>query len=762
MENLKKPNQNSSILNKTVIVYCFLFILIYSCSLPKEEKKDFVDYVNPYMGNISHLLVPTYPTIHLPNSFLRVYPNRSDYTGDLLNGLPVIVVNHRFRSAFTLSPFNEITTVNPVINYSYDREKITPYSYQVFLDEQEIEIDYAVSHQSALYRISFEKGGENYILLSTENGMLSWDGEAISGYQIIDNNNKVFVYLKPEFQPEKINALEMGELNQGKSAKGRNAGIVMQFNKKNDEINIRYGISFIDIEQARRNMVREVEGVAYDKLVELGRNIWNKALGKIEVSGGNEKDRKVFYTSLYRCYERPVCVSEEGRYYSPFDRKVHDDLGRRFYTDDWIWDTYQAHHPLRILIDHQMEEDILNSYVLMAEQSENLWMPTFPRITGDLRGMDSNHGVATILDAYKKGLSNFDLETAYDACKGAVLEKSLSPWSAKPAGKLDEFYKEHGYIPELKEGELETHPEVNPTERRQSVTVTLGTSFDEWCLSQMAKELELKEDYKYFAKGALNYRNLFNPETKLFHPKDVDGNFLPNVNYEMPGKPEARGYYGENNAWVYSFDVKHNIPDLIDLMGGNDSFTNQLDKMFAKPLGMTKFHFYRNMPDHTGNVGQFSMGNEPSFHIPYLYNYAGQSWKTQKRIRSLLNQWFRDDLMGVPGDEDGGGMSAFVVFSLMGIYPVTPGIPEYTIGSPAFESVKIHLSNGNTFEIDATNLNHENKYIQSARISGNDLNSPWIQHNELINGGKLALNMGNRANREWGLNRSRNEAESQK
>jgi len=387
----------------------------------------------------------------------------------------------------------------------------------------------------------------------------------------------------------------------------------------------------------------------------------------------------------------------------------------------------------------------------MTEQMVNPWFPTFPSITGDIRGMDSNHGVSNVIDAYRKGLRNFDLEKAYQACKAGITEKTLSPWSGKPAGELEEFYKEHGYIPELWPGEEETVPSVHRGERRQSVTVTLGASFDEWCLSQIAKELGKTHDYEYFLNHSLGYRNLYNAETGFFHPKDKNGEFIHPVDYKIPGRPGARGYYGENNAWVYSFDVKHNIPDLMQLMGGKERFAQRLDEMYAEPMGTSKFRFYADMPDHTGNVGMFSMGNEPTFHIPYLYNYADQPWKTQKQIRTLLKQWFRNDLMGVPGDEDGGGMSAFVVFSLAGIYPITPGLPEYTIGSPAFKEVKVDLGNGHVLEIVANNLSPENKYIQSATLNGKPLDIAWIEHAEIHNGGKLVFEMGKKANRNWGI-----------
>ncbi|MDX2432817.1 MAG: glycoside hydrolase family 92 protein, partial [Bacteroides sp.] len=548
-----------------------------------------------------------------------------------------------------------------------------------------------------------------------------------------------------------VSALKDGSLIESTGADGRDACLVLTYKKGTSSLNVRYGVSFIDAAQARKNMEREVAGKTVASLQATGRDAWNEALGKIEIEGGSDDQRTVFYTSLYRFFERQVSISEDGRYYSPFDKKVHDDLGRAFYTDDWIWDSYRAHHPLRVLIDAGVEEDILNSFVLMAEQRDHFWMPTFPKITGDGAAMNSNHGVASVLDAHRKGLGNFDLSKAYEASKLAITEKTLAPWSAEPAGKLDDFYKEHGYIPALYEGEEETIPEVHIFEARQPVAVTLGTSYDQWCLSILAEELGKADEADYFMKASFNYRNLYNHDTKFFHPKDEKGNFIEPFDYKFSGGMGARHYYDENNAWTYRWDVQHNIPDLIELMGGNESFVNELDAMFAEPLGRSKYAFYAQLPDQTGNVGQFSMANEPSFHIPYLYNYAGQPWKTQKRLRKLLDEWFRNDLMGVPGDEDGGGMSSFVVFSAMGFYPVTPGEPVYSIGSPMFEHVSIDLGNGKTFEIEAHNASEENKYIQSATLNGEKLNSTSISHEALMNDGKLVLEMGPKANRSWGV-----------
>ncbi|OFX55829.1 MAG: alpha-mannosidase [Bacteroidetes bacterium GWD2_45_23] len=740
--------KHSLFIRKSSIYYFMsaigITILLLSCSsIQNKTAREPVDYVNPYMGNISHLLVPTFPTIHLPHSMLRVYPERRDFTGDVLEGLPIVVTSHRGSSAFNLSPFyGSRKDVKPVVAYRYDNEKITPYSYSVYLDDEGISVEYGLSHQSAIYELLFEKEEAVGVALNTRRGELTWDGTAFSGFQLIENDTKVYLYLLPEQLPESVNKT---------SAAGRNACLIMNYPAGSKKITLRYGISFIDAAQAQKNMERELNGKDLASLRETGRKVWNEALSKIQVSGGPENDKTVFYTSLYRSFERPVSISEDGRYYSAFDGKVHDDGGRPFYTDDWIWDSYRAHHPLRILIEPEREQDILNSFVLMAEQMEHFWMPTFPEITGDSRRMNSNHGVASVLDAHRKGLNNFDLEKAYRAAKGAIMDKTLAPWSGKPAGELDQFYKEHGYIPALREGEEETIPEVHGFERRQPVAVTLGTSYDQWCLAQLAKELGLTDDYNYFMEASFNYRNLYNKETGFFHPKDKNGEFIEPFDYRYSGGMGARGYYGENNGWIYRWDVQHNIPDLIDLMGGKQQFVHNLDLMFVTLLGKGKYEFYSQLPDHTGNVGQFSMANEPSLHIPYLYNYAGEPWKTQKRIRTLIHQWFRNDLMGVPGDEDGGGMSSFVVFSQMGFYPVTPGSPEYSIGSPFFNHARIDLGNGKFFEIEAVNNAPENKYIQSATLNGKPLNKPFIHHDEIMKGGKIVFEMGSKANRNWGI-----------
>lgn len=717
---------------------------LMACQTQPSATQDPVDYVNPYIGNISHLLVPTYPTVHLPNSIMRVYPERENFTGNVISGLPLIVTSHRGSSAFNLSPYQgDLEKAANVISYGYDNEVIKPYFYSVDLDDEDISVQYAPSHQSGIYQLGFAQKGEPvYLLFNTRNGELTTDGKTISGFQNLENNTKIYIYMETDKAPT--------EVTQRPVARERQSCYALAYPQGTDKLNVRYGVSFISVDQAKKNLQREITHYDVQKTAAEGRDLWNATLGKINVKGGTLDEKTIFYTSLYRTYERMICISEDGQYYSAYDNQVHQDEGTPFYVDDWIWDTYRATHPLRLIVETQKESDMVNSFIRMAYQLTPHWMPTFPEVTGDSRRMNSNHGVATVLDAYNKGMRSFDLAQAYEVCKAGITEKTLAPWSGKPAGVLDKFFKDHGYFPSLAPGETETVPEVHSFERRQPVAVTLGTVFDEWCLGNIAKNLGNKEDADYFLNHSLNYRTIYNEKTGFFHPKDSFGVFVEPFDYRYPTGLGARDAYDENNGWEYRWDVQHNVADLIKMMGGKEKFVNELERMFSEPLGKSRFDFYATYPDHSGNVGQFSMGNEPACHIPYLYNYAGQPWRTQKRVRNLLKQWFRNDLMGVPGDEDGGGMTAFVVFSMMGFYPVTPGLPMYVIGSPTFQDLSIKLENGKTFQLKCLNYDPENKYIQSAKLNGKEWTKSWFSHDDLMNGGTLELVMGKHPNKAWG------------
>ncbi|MDO4195940.1 MAG: GH92 family glycosyl hydrolase [Prevotellaceae bacterium] len=732
-------------------ILSFIAAVMLLVSGAQAQQKELVDYVNPYIGNISHLLVPTFATIQLPNSLMRVYPARNDYTTELVNGLPVVVTNHRERSAFSFSPTQD-ANLKSVMPVNWDNEVVTPYSMDIEMADNTMRAQLAVSHLSAIYDISFyEADKDAYLIITSGKGELKVENGAVKGYQDIWGSANMYICAETDVQPVEIGILENGKIKAAtKTKKAKDVSIAMRFPKGTKKVSLRYGISLINANQAEANLHRE-QGDKFDRVAieQAGRKEWNETLANIKVDGGTEDEKVVLYTSYYRTFERPVCLSEDGRYFSAFDQKVHEDGGTPFYTDDWIWDTYRAAHPLRALIQPWKEEDIIESYLRMAEQMGTKWMPTFPEMTGDTRRMNSNHGVAMVADAVQKGLK-VDVERGYEYCKKGITEKTLAPWCGKKRGYIDDYYWEHGYIPALRPGEPETDPNVSNFEKRQPIAVTLGTAYDTWCLSVLADKLGKSDEAKYFFDFSHNYRTVYNAETAFFHPKDNQDKFLENFDYTRGGGIGARDAYDENNGWTYRWDVQHNFADLIKLMGGREQLRKNLDQTFAEPMGDGKREFYTQLPDQTGNIGQFTMANEPSLHIPYIYNYAGAPWKTQKRIRQCLKTWFRNDVMGIPGDEDGGGLTSFVVFSSLGFYPVTPGMPIYNIGSPLFSNIRVQLPNGKVFQIIANNCSEENKYIQSATLNGQNWDKPWFSHDDIKNGAVLILEMGKHPNKSWG------------
>ena len=728
----------------TVIVTAILISSSISCS---QKTPDPVDYVNPYMGNISHLLVPTYPTVHLPNSMLRFYPERDNYTTNKMAGFPLNVVSHRSGTVFMIIPFSGSNAGEQALTpFTTDNEKISPYRYSVTLDERNIGLEFSPAARAGFFRLKFNDSPNCGVVITTgEGGKLSCGEKVVSGYDIF-RGVKTYLFLEFERAP-RFDNITPGD--QGTGAIGSKSIVASCTENGNGEMRIRYGISYISEEQARKNLEAEIGEWDIDKVEKRARDIWNKTLSVIEVEGGTDDQRHVFYTSLYRCFERMVDITEDGRYFSVWSGQIESAGDTAFYTDDWVWDTYLAMHPLQVILNPGTQDEKITSYIRMARQSG--WMPTFPTPTGDHHAMNGNHSAAVILDAWNKGIRGFDLEEAYRHLKHTVLNETKLPWIRGKATRLDRFYDENGYFPGLLKGETEPYSIVNSFERRQSVAVTLASAYDDWCLAQMAKELGRKDDYDFFIKRSLNYRNLFNTETGFYHPKDSLGRWIEPFDYRFDSGTGARDYYDENNAWTYIWQTYHAFDDLIRMMGGKEKLGDKLDQLFSEGLGRTKWIYYSTFPDATGNVGQFVMGNEPSMHIPYLYNLAGTPWKAQKRLRMLMDTWFRNDLMGVPGDEDGGGLSAFYVFSAMGFYPIAPGIPEYQIGSPLFKKIRIKLQNGRTFNVIAENNSQANKYVQSAWLNGKELGKTSFTHSDITEGGTLILKMGDKPDYRWGV-----------
>ncbi len=708
--------------NNILYVVCVLAMLVPVVQAPAQ-----VEYVDPTIGNVGILLVPTRPAVYLPNSMVRMYPMREDAMDDRIHSFPLTISSHRMNELFSIMPGDGKPS-------AYDRETTTPYYYAARLRESGTVAEFTATDRCGYFRFTFPKEKASLVLANRIAGSVHVKGgKAVEGEEQFDGMK---AYVFGEFSvPVEAKVVREGDKDSVAIA------------ARTQSLDFRYGISFISVEQAQKNLQREIAAADFEAIKARAKARWNETLGQIAVEGGTEEQRRVFYTALYRSSERMINITEDGRYYSGFDHAVHTD-SRPFYVDNWLWDTFRALEPLQTILNPEMEADKLQSYVRMYQQSGI--MPTFAIVTGPYACMNGNHAAPFFADAWFKGVRNFDLPVAYEGVRKRSLESTLLPWRLGPKTVLDEFYAEHGYMPALRPGEKETVAEVHPFEKRQPVPVTLGNSFDDWEIAQLARELKKPEDEQLFLKRAANYKNLFRADKGLMWPKDDKGEWIEPMDPKFDGGMGGRDYYDENNGYTYTWDVAHDYAGLVALMGGREKAEANLDQIFREPLGRSKYEFQAKFPDSTSMVGQFSMGNEPSFAIPYIYDRLGAPWKTQERVRMLLDTFFTDTLTGIPGDEDGGGMSAFVVFSMMGFYPVTPGIPVYDIVSPVLEKVTIHLKNGKDFVIVARGASKRNKYVERIVLNGKPLDRVWFKHSDLAQGGTLELSMGDTPNQQLG------------
>lgn len=739
--------------SKTFFSIFYILIILFSISNSfAGSKKEPVDYVNTDIGSISILLKATRPIVQLPHDYPQITPALNPgitdtYVATKIYGFPA--------GGVTIMPDVGKVKTDPnkiASNFDRDFETRTPYYYKSLLEDYNIEVSYTVGHFAVFYKFEYPSSGDKNInIMMNGKGWIEADTpEVISGFTKIFDVPYYF-YLELSL-PYKLKASwhYKGKPGKQKRIEGEKIGLTLQFaNAYKNTVMLKVGLSFISIEQAKKNSDEAIKGWDFKLRKEQTRSAWNYLLGKIEVEGGTEKEKSILYSSLYRSEQTMINITEDGHYYSGFDKKVHESKDRDFYTIDQMWDTFRCNHPLQLLLDPKQQEDMIESILRMDEQSG--WLPMFPRLWGDFAGMIGQHANQVITDAYFKGYRNFDLERAYEAMKKEAMNATLLPWRNGPMTSLDTVFLRKGFFPALREGEKETNPDVAPFERRQAVSVTLEAAYDNWCIARMAKALGHMDDYEYFIKKAYVYKNVFNDSIGFMAPRSANGEWVKGFNPVLPSGPGGRDYFSECNSWIWTFNVQHDPAGLINLFGGREPFLNKLDSLFEEQYGgMWKHSFLAKFPDMTGLIGNYAQGNEPGFHIPYLYDFAGEPWKTQKIVRQIMEVWYNDVPLGIPGDDDLGSLGAWYVFSAMGFYPFCPGNPYYVIGSPIFSKITLHLANGKTFTINADDVSVQNKYIQSAILNGKQLNKPWFYQHDIANGGELELRMGPRPNKAWG------------
>ena len=725
-----------------------------------QGAKEPVDYVSPNIGGIGQLLTATIPYVQYPHGMARLYPLTTPdiqdrYLADKIYGFPAgpAVLMASTGDAGT----NEAAYAS---EFDHDFEIATPYYYEADLESWKVKAELTVTPQAGYYRFTFPASAHAHVSLSlgsnaeleVVNDRTVAGSERINGpiAKTTGKQGETREYFYAEFSRPLPNSRtwENGALTAEMKQSGDQIGFVSDTQTAAGEtIGVKVGISYISVEQAQRNLEREIPDWDFSRVKAAARATWNSALSAIETTGGTERQKTIFYTALYRSLGRMTDITEDGRYFSGYDHAVHNADGHDFYIDDGLWDTFRSLHPLQMLLDPGQQEDMIRSYIRMYEQSG--WMPSFPSVAGEQAVMIGHHAAIFIADAYAKGYRDFNVEEAYEAIRKNATQATLLPWSRAALTPLDKIYFEKGFFPALDPGEEETVPQVTG-ERRQAVSVTLENGYDDWSIAQLAKALGKQQDASYFTHLAHNYQNVFNPAIGFMAPKDASGKWIEPFDPKLGGGQGGRDYFTEVDSWLYTFNVQYDVAGLINLMGGRDAFNHKLDQLFVEQYGTSKYKFLSQFPDATGLVGLYAQGNEPSFHISYLYDFSGQPWKTEKRVRQLMDVWYGDGPLGIPGDDDGGETSSWYVLSAVGFYPVCPGSPVFEIGSPIFEKSVIRLGGGKEFTIVANHVSAQNKYIQSAELNGKPLERPWFSQSDIADGATLVLEMADQPNRSWG------------
>ena len=598
--------------------------------------------------------------------------------------------------------------------FSHLKEKASAGFYEVTLNNN-VNAKLTATERVGIHQYSFPKMDTATIVLDllhrdkTLNCSLTIvDSVTVIGSRISEawaNEQHVYYIIKfnKPIISKKINAQT---LSKGMSEKEKNVGAYFQFdNRDGKPLLIKVGISQTGTDGAKLNLETEATHWNFEKYKQDAELSWEKELSKIEIQTKNDEQNIIFYTALYHCFTHPSLASDVDGKYRGRDLKVHQANGFTPYTVFSLWDTFRGLHPLFTIIEQKRTTDIINTFLQQHKESGRL--PMWELSANETNCMIGFHSVSVIADAMTKGISGFDKNAIYESM---VAASNYTSWN----------------IPTFNKNNF-----VQIDDESESVSKTLEYAYDNWCIAQVAKKLNKKTDYELYMKRAQAYKNVYDKKTGFMRPRK-NGNWL------SPFEPrEVNNHFTEANSWQYSFFVPQDVSGLVKLMGGEKQFEQKLDNLFSAKSETEG----RTQADITGLIGQYAHGNEPSHHMAYLYNYVSKPQKTQEKIYQILTEFYKNNPDGLIGNEDCGQMSAWYVLSSMGFYQVCPGKAEYTIGSPLFDNVKIHLENGKTFEISKKNPTTTFQYIQSSSINGKLSNSSILSHSTILAGGKLEFIM---------------------
>ena len=729
------------------IIWLLPLLILSACNLdkPRAIKADFdpLTYVDPFIGTGGH--GHTFPGATTPFGMVQLSPDTRLEGWDGCSGYHysdhyIYGFSHTHLSGTGVSDYGDILLMPARTKswhngaeapagyrqyFDHKKERATPGFYQVYLDSLDLLASMTASPRTGAHKYEYSLQHPQYLVidLAHRDELLSAELELVDPYTLRGHRHskewaedqRLYFYIKLSHPIKKINREPGQTLEESLDYEYRD-DLKMAYlrfdNLENSPVEVKVGISAVDMEGAYKNYLTEAAGKSFDQMRFEAEKLWRDQLLKIKVAAKEPNDLTNFYSSLYHSMIAPNLYQDVDGRYRGMDLKIHRDTTFNYYTVFSLWDTFRAAHPLYTIIEPERSVDFVKT--LMAKYDEGGIMPIWDLASNYTGCMIGYHGVSVIADAYLKGLDGFDAEKALEAMKHSALQDHLGL----------ESYKQFSYIP------LEVESE--------SVSKTLEYAYDDWTIAQMAKALGQDKDYAYFMRRSQNYKSVFDPQTGFMRARNYNSWFSPFDPYEVNFN------YTEANAWQYRFFVPHDIEGLIELMGGPAVFESELDKLFNTGSATTG----REQVDITGLIGQYAHGNEPSHHMAYLYHYVQKPHKSQERIRQILTELYHPTPNGISGNEDCGQMSAWYILSSLGLYPMAPGNPEYLLGSPLVDQAEIQVGD-KIFNIVAYNNERDYPYVQSVKLNGENWDKTAIPHSVLTQGGTLEFYMGSEPS-NWG------------
>ena len=738
---------------------------LFSCA-EKDLPKEYTDSVNVFIGTGGH--GHTFPGATLPHGMVQLSPDTRLFGWDACSGYyyddtSIMGFTHTHLSGTGIGDYGDIlfmpvvgekpliagTAENPDEGYrsrfSHEQESARPGYYQVLLQDDSINVELTATLRAGLHRYTYPKASDARLIVDME-PTIHGHQHPVTQIRVVNDSTiagmkytvgwakRHYVYFYAVFSSPFDYKLYSGTEYQSDSTSVtvNTAKAVMSFRNlpADGRVLAKVGISSVDEEGARLNVEAEIPNWDFEGVMKQANTAWNEALGKIDIETSDNDSRTVFYTSLYHAFIQPSLASDVDGRYRTMGHEIKQDVSYTNYTVFSLWDTFRAAHPLYTIVTPEQNQAFIRS--LLRKYDEGGILPKWELASNETGTMIGYHAVSVIADAMMKKQCDFDVKKALEACiRSSVYDTTgVTPMMDRQIlnGKLMpvsiKYKNELGYIPCDKVG--------------GSVSQGLEFAYNDWLIAQMMKEHNRKDLYDKYMELSRNYRNYFDPETKLMRGRLSDGSWITPFD---PASVQRPSNYVEGNAWQWAWFVPQDVEGLMELVGGQKSFEAHLDTLFTTSSELTGDP--NAAADVTGMIGQYAHGNEPSHHIPYLYNYAGAPRKTQALVDHILRTLYHNDPNGLSGNEDVGQMSAWYALSAMGFYSFCPGRPVYEIGRPIFDKVTIHLSNGKDFVIQAKNNSVENKYIRSMKLNGEELAKPRFSHFDLMKGGELIFEMEN-------------------